>query len=211
MAANRLRPWVKMNKERSAGRRCDRDYGVTTQAIAFLDDLDPEAVGDAGAHATHYEAVPVADFRALMQCIPAAVIARSSFVDIGAGMGRGVLLASEYPVVQVCGVEVSPALFEVARANVASAPATARKCMDVRVVRGDARIWNYPPGDLVAFMYNPFDATAMLATLGAIVHRRNPGVTWLMYHTPVERILLDDDPQWNVAGETAAGIVYFRE
>ena len=28
--------------ERSAGRRFDRDHGVTTHAIAFLTDLDPE-------------------------------------------------------------------------------------------------------------------------------------------------------------------------
>ncbi len=201
---------MKMGNERSAGRRFDRDYGVTTQAILFLTDLDPDAVGDAGAHATHYEAVPVADFRDLMRCIPKDAVARASFVDIGAGMGRAVLLASEYPFAQVCGVEVSPGLFEVARENISRATHISRKCGDIRIVRADARIWNYPPGNLVAFMYNPFDAQALEATLGAIVHRRAPGETWLMYHTPTERILLDNGPHWNLVAETPSGVLYHR-
>ncbi|HEV7178519.1 MAG TPA: class I SAM-dependent methyltransferase [Candidatus Baltobacteraceae bacterium] len=200
-----------MANERSSGRRFDRDYGVTTQAILFLTDLDADAAGDAAIHATHYEPVPVADFRALMACVPPDVIARSTFVDVGAGMGRGVLLASEYAFVQVAGVEVSPGLFEVARDNVAhSIPGTRRRCNDIRILRDDARIWNYPPGDLVVFMYNPFDASALRSTLGAILDRRNAGATWLLYHTPAERAVLDDDPDWEPLAEVRAGALWRR-
>ncbi len=197
-----------MGSERSAGRRFDQDYGVTTQAILFLTDLDPDSVGDAGVHATHYEAVPVSQFRALLSVVPPDVIAHSAFVDVGAGMGRALLVASEYPFTQVNGIEVSPGLFEVAKENLSRALRTQRRCNDVRIARADARIWNYPPGNLVVFMYNPFDAPAMRATLGAIVHRRDPGATWLLYHTPVERTIVDDDPQWKLVAETAAGVVY---
>ena len=197
-----------MGTQRSAGRRFDHDYGVTTQAILFLTDLDPDAVGDAGAHATHYEPVPVRDFRAMLRHVPAETIRRATFVDVGAGMGRALLLACEYPFVQVSGVEVSPGLFEVARGNIAQAGRLRRRCNDVRIMRDDARIWNYPPGDLVVFMYNPFDAEAMSAALGAILNRRGAGATWLLYHTPVERKIIEDDPQWTVVAETAASVVY---
>ncbi len=197
-----------MGTQRSAGRRFDHDYGVTTQAILFLTDLDPDAVGDAGAHATHYEPVPVGDFRSLISRVPRDVIANAAFVDVGAGMGRAVLLAAEYPFTQVTGIEVSPGLFEVARDNIARASRGHRRCNDLRIVRADARIWTYPPADLVVFLYNPFDADAMRATLGALVHRRNPGATWLLYHTPVERKIIDDDPHWVEIAETAAGVVY---
>jgi SAM-dependent methyltransferase len=169
-----------------SGRGFDRDYGVTTHAVLFLDDLDPDAVGDAGAHATHYEAVPVDDFRAMLAAVPREVIASSTFVDIGAGMGRAVILAAEYPFKQIIGIEVSPGLYEVARDNLEKAPKAKRKCNDIRLVRADARMFEFPPGNVVAFLFNPFDEEALEATLGALLHRKNPGSTWLLYHTPVD-------------------------
>jgi SAM-dependent methyltransferase len=176
------------NSERSAGRRFDREYGVTTQALLFLDDLERDAVGDAGVHATHYEAVPVDDFREMMSAVPAEVVVSSTFVDIGSGMGRAILLASEYPFKQIVGVEVSPSLHEVAKANLERALRSKRKCSDLRLVRDDARIFEYPPGDLVVFLFNPFDAEALEATLGGLLARRNCGETWLLYHTPIDEL-----------------------
>ena len=171
-----------------SGRKFDRDYGVTTHAVLFLEDLDPDAVGDAGAHATHYEAVPVDDFRAMMAAVPREAIASSTFVDIGSGMGRAVILAAEYPFKQIVGIEVSPGLHEVARENLEKAAKASRKCSDIRLVRADARIYEYPPGDVVAFLFNPFDEEALQATLGALLHRKNPGTTWLLYHTPIDNV-----------------------
>ncbi len=195
------------NSERSSGRRFDHDYGVTTHAVLFLTDLEPEAVGDAGAHATHYEAVPVAEFHALLAHVPPDIVARSTFVDIGAGMGRAMLLASEYPFRQVCGVEVSPSLYEVAKENLASARPLRRRCNDLRPVRADARIWTYPPGDLVVFLFNPFDAEALRAALASIRGRRRAGETWILYHTPVERAELDAYDDIVVVAEERFGLV----
>jgi SAM-dependent methyltransferase len=195
-------------KSRSGGRRFDRDYGVTTHAVLFLTDLDPDAAGDAGAHATHYEAVPVADFRALLAFVPKDAIPQSTFVDVGAGMGRAVILAAEYPFKQVVGIEVSPALYEVAKENLATARARDLRCHDIRLVREDARIVNYPPGDLVVFLFNPFDAHALRATLASIAGRRDPGATWLLYHTPVERAVIDASPEWELVAELLCGVVY---
>ena len=196
------------NSERSDGRRFDRDYAVTTQAILFLSDLDPDDVGDAGYHATHYEGVPVADFRALLALVPAEVIATSTFVDVGAGMGRAMILASELPFVQVVGVEVSGSLYEVARENLETVQIPSRRCKDVRIVRADARIWNYPPGDLVVFLYNPFDAAALEITLGSVTSRRRNGATWLIYHTPVHREIIEADKRFAIVDEIPCGIVY---
>jgi len=195
-------------KSRSGGRRFDHDYGVTTHAVLFLTDLDPEAAGDAGAHATHYEAVPVADFRALLAMVPEAMLPNATFVDVGAGMGRAMILAAEYPFKQVCGIEVSPGLYEVARENLAAVRARELRCHDLRLVRGDARIAHYPPGDLVVFLFNPFDAQALRATVSSIANRRSPGETWLLYHTPVERAAIDAMPEWDVVGEAPCGVVY---
>src|SRR6202030_141240 len=129
--------------QRSAGRRFDHDYRVTTQAILFLTDLDPESAGDAVMHATHYEPVPVEDFHELLGVVPESGIAQATFVDVGAGMGRAVILGSEKPCRHVPAVEVSPGLFEIARENLATCANDDRRCNDVRIVHADARIWNY--------------------------------------------------------------------
>ena len=195
------------NSERSSGRRFDHDYGVTTHAVLFLTDLEPDAVGDAGAHATHYEAVPVAEFHALLAHVPNEAIERSIFVDVGAGMGRAMLLASTYPFRQVYGIEVSPSLYEVGRENLATARVPTRRCNDLRLVRDDARIAHYPPGDLVGFLFNPFDAQALRATLASIAGRPNAGATWIVYHTPVERAELDAHANLTIVAEERFGIV----
>ncbi|MGA7746724.1 MAG: class I SAM-dependent methyltransferase [Candidatus Aquilonibacter sp.] len=197
-----------MPKSRSGGRRFDHDYGVTTHAVLFLTDLDPDAVGDAGAHATHYEAVPVADFRALLALVPSSALPDATFVDVGAGMGRAMILAAEYPFKQVCGIELSPGLYEVAKENLETARERGLRCKDLRLQRGDARIANYPPGDLVVFLFNPFDGEALAATLASIENRRDGGETWLLYHTPVERAVLDAMPEWELVADIGCGMGY---
>src|ERR1700691_1972444 len=44
---------------------------------------------------------------------------RFSFVDVGSGKGRALLLACDYPFREIMGIELSPELDRVARANIA--------------------------------------------------------------------------------------------
>jgi len=174
------------NSERSGGRRFDREHGVTTHAVMLLSQLDDNRTGEAYAHATHYEAVPVADLRAMLALLPEEAVRASTFVDVGAGMGRAILIASEYPFKQIVGIELSPALFEIARDNVASARDLRTQCRDIRLIRGDARRRKFPNGNLVVFLFNPFDGEALRATLERIVASRAARDTvYALYHTPV--------------------------
>jgi predicted RNA methylase len=151
----------------------------------FLSQLDDRRGGEAYAHATHYEAVPIADFRKMLDAVPADAMANATFVDVGAGMGRAMLLASEYPFKAISGIELSPALFEIAQANLASAHDLRAQCRAVSLVRGDARKRRYPRGSLVVFLFNPFDGDALRSTLERIVDTRAAGDTvYVLYHTP---------------------------
>jgi len=170
--------------KRAAGRRFDREHGVVTQALLFLGELGTDR-GEAYAHATHYEPVPISDFRALMQRVPDAVVRAATFVDVGAGMGRAMLLAREYPFKQIVGVELSPHLAEIARENLARGHGFEVACRDVRLIRADARKRAMPRGELVVFLYNPFDEQALEAVLDRIERRGGAGDVWLLYHTPV--------------------------
>jgi len=172
---------------RSSGRGFDRAHGVTTQALLTLGQLEP-ASGDAYVHATHYEPVPVEAFGELLAFVPEDLVRAAAFVDVGCGMGRALLLAAEHPFKQVVGIELSPALHAIARENFATARGLALHCRDVRIRRGDARRFAFPKGDLVVFLFNPFDHEVLRVVLDRIVVSRHAGdrVT-LLYHVPIHR------------------------
>jgi SAM-dependent methyltransferase len=99
---------------------------------------------------------------------PAAPIDEFTFVDLGAGMGRAVLLASEYPFRVVVGVELNPTLARIARKNTALWRATERARSPMRLFCGDAVEFKFPPGPCVAFLFNPFGATVMRRLLSSL-------------------------------------------
>lgn len=195
-----------MSGSRRAGQRFDASMGVTTEALVFLGQLDPEAVGASIEHATHYEPVPVDEFETLLDASPLAP-ERCTFLDIGSGMGRAVLLAARRPFRQIIGVEISPALHELAREN-RDLYRGARACRDIRLVRADASDFALPRGELTVFLYNPFDATVLAPLVQRLAERDAPTV--IAYHTPVERAALDADARFSIVAEFAFGAVFER-
>jgi predicted RNA methylase len=116
-------------------------------------------------HATAYYGVAPSVFHALvkrwLRSPPSAPIEDTTFVDLGAGMGRAVLLASELNFRAVVGVELHPFLAAIARKNVSLWRAAARERAPIRIVEGDAVEFALPRGPALVFMFNPFGATVM--------------------------------------------------
>ena len=81
---------------------------------------------------------------------------RFTFVDLGSGKGRALLLASRYPFRRIVGVEIAPELSEVAAANVHRFAASWQTCRAIEAHTGDAAEFVYPAGPLVLFLYQPF-------------------------------------------------------
>lgn len=187
--------------------RFDAQYGVTTEALVFLGSLDPEAIGPSISDATHYEATPVGDLATLLAAVPIPLDG-ATFVDLGSGMGRVALLASAYPFGQVIGVEISPALHEIARDNL-TAFVGRKLCRDVRLVRADAATFALPRGSLIAYLYNPFRGAVLNAVIEQLAARS--GETIVLYHTPVERTAFEASGAFEQLAETARGVVYRRK
>ncbi|MDQ6943473.1 MAG: class I SAM-dependent methyltransferase [Candidatus Eremiobacteraeota bacterium] len=192
---------------RRAGQRFDAEHRVTTEALVFLGELDPEAIGPSLEHATHYEPTPVAQAEALLDASPLAP-EHATFVDIGAGMGRVVMLAARRPFRAVIGVEISPALVEIARENLTTVRDPRRVARDVKIVGADAAEYAFPRGDLVIFMYNPFRGPVLdraLANVRTTAEERN---VVLLYHTPVERETVDATDAFDLVADLGFGLVY---
>ncbi len=200
-------PFRARTSGRRIGQRFDADNGVVTEALIFLGELDPEHIGAAMEEATHYEPTPLRDFAALLALVPAPY-ERYTFVDVGAGMGRVLLLASRFPFKQICGIEVSRALCEVARENLERwrKRHADLQCRDLRVRCEDALHTSLPRGPAVFYLYNPFGEQRLRALAGRIAQHGEDA--YVLYHTPVHRELFDAHRSFEIAGEVACGVVY---
>jgi SAM-dependent methyltransferase len=190
---------------RRAGQRFDAERGVVTEALVFLGELDPEAIGPAIAHATHYEPTPVGDLEPLLAHVPFA-LERATFVDLGSGMGRALLLAAARPFRCIVGVEISPALHAIARDNLARVDLRTLACRDIRLARADAAGYRFPRGKLVVYLYNPFTGAVLAQVLDRLAARREEAV--ILYHTPVERAVIEGHPAFALIAEERAGAIY---
>lgn len=192
---------------RRRGQRFDADANVVTESLIFLGELDPEAIGEAMEDATHYEPTPLGEFEAFAKAIPEP-LDRFTLYDIGAGMGRVVLLATRFAFKQIVGVEVSPALCAVARDNVVRwrRQFDELACKDVRIKCGDAASSPLPAGPLAVYLFNPFGER----TLARFAQRlkTHAADVYVLYHTPVHRHVFDEDPAFESVAQTAAGAVY---
>ena len=109
-----------------------------------------------------------------------------SFVDVGAGKGRALLLAAELPFRKVVGVEVSEELARIAQRNVARWSRVAKPKAKIRVVHEDAAKFRWPRTPLLVYLYNPFACSlvAQMAERLAAAAATGSGLVDLLYVNP---------------------------
>jgi SAM-dependent methyltransferase len=138
-------------------------------------------------HATAYYGVAPSVFQALVRrwrrSGPAAPLEETTFVDVGAGMGRAMLLAAEMPFRAVIGVELNPTLIRIARRNLAVWRKTERARAPMRLVCGDAAELVFPGEPCLAFLFNPFGGAVLRRFLKAVARSfaHRPGTFDLLY------------------------------
>jgi SAM-dependent methyltransferase len=91
-----------------------------------------------------------------------------SFVDLGSGKARAVLLASRRSFVRAVGIEHREALHAVAERNVAAFTARGGPRCPVFLFCGDAAAHPLPDGPLVLYLYNPFPADVVRDVLSRV-------------------------------------------
>lgn len=145
----------------------DAANGVRTSGLVAGRDLKSGHRHDRDA--TAYYGVAPSVFAALVKrwqrLGPSAPTRRTAFVDLGAGMGRAVLLASEMDFHAVHGVELHPTLARIARRNQRVWRAAGRENTSTRIHCCDAGEFRWPDGACVVFLFNPFGPTVMRRVL----------------------------------------------
>ena len=109
-----------------------------------------------------------------------------SFVDVGAGKGRALLLASELPFRKVVGVELTEELAVIAERNVKIWNRAANPKAAIRVIQEDASSLQWPRTPLLVYLYNPFDCSLVSRMAGSLaaLAKSGPGLVDLLYVNP---------------------------
>lgn len=138
----------------------DGKYGVQTERWM---DVNEAQIEDSAARADAIRYVPTPE--PVLRHILSSVLMehsaeRLSFVDLGCGQGRTLLIASQFPFAQVAGVELSPLHAQVARDNVRRylAQPSARRAQrsQIAVHCANAAEFDFPDSDLLIYLYRPF-------------------------------------------------------
>lgn len=135
---NRLHPFDRIHGTDTSGHVASKDLPVT--------EYSPD-------NSYVYAGSQPAIVRAVLTTLPA--LETFTFIDLGCGKGRPLLVASEFPFRDIVGVDFSPHLVEIARANAAIMARRHPGRTRVRVEQGDAGAYRFPPGNLVVFSTIP--------------------------------------------------------
>jgi predicted RNA methylase len=177
-------------RQRQADESFDSKYGVDTGGV-FRPKRD-EVVGENWALGGNYQAI---DPSAFEEALSKVDIAREdfTFIDIGSGKGRTVLIASRYPFRRVIGVEYCPKLNELARQNVSRFPVSEKRCGSIEVVDADGAKYQIPNDPLVLFLNNPFGEPVMEKVVENVVasFKRHPRRIVVIYFWPNHADLWD--------------------
>jgi hypothetical protein len=182
----------------------DQIHGVETSGLVPAANLVTGHPND--EHVTAYYGVAPSILRTLIDLWraspPPEPIHGYTFIDIGAGKGRAMLVASELPFRQVIGIELNPAMTAIARQNLNhwnrshTTDATAPRLAPIHLLEQDALTFDFPSTPSLVFLFHPFEAPVLKQLLRRIETQfaKRPGTLDILYVNAECRIVLDKHP-----------------
>ena len=160
----------------------DFDHGVdTTWATVRLRTRIRELLSGA-----RYQPSEPLLFHLILQSLPVAPDG-FTFIDLGSGKGRTLLMASSYPFRRIVGIELLAELDSIARQNIARYHDDQQRCFALESHAGDARDFVFPAEPTVLYLFNPFPEN-VLRTVLANLHNsltNSPRTVYVLYQNLV--------------------------
>jgi SAM-dependent methyltransferase len=110
-----------------------------------------------------------------------------TFIDLGSGKGRALILAAEFPFRRIIGVEFAIELHEAAKVNFSKLAVAKSANSRVELICGDAAKYDFPQEPLIIYMFNPFGSAIVrrIAENALASWRRFPRPIQILYMNPV--------------------------
>jgi SAM-dependent methyltransferase len=118
-----------------------------------------------------------------------------TFIDIGSGKGRTLLMASDYPFRRIVGVDLLPELHRVAQENIGKYKSDSQQCFVLESICIDAREFAFPPEPTVLYLFNPLPEPGLVQVLANLERslRAHPRPLFVIYHSPIlEHVLVEN-------------------
>ncbi|MGB6387819.1 MAG: class I SAM-dependent methyltransferase [Terriglobales bacterium] len=138
-----------------------------------------------------YQPTEPALFREMMASLPIE-FDTFTFVDLGSGKGRTLLMASEYPFRKIVGVELIAELHRAAEENIRAYHSATQQCSQIESLLADACEFELPAEPLVIYFFNPLPEHSFSEVLLRLEKslERVPRAVWIVYHNPLlERVI----------------------
>ena len=126
------------------------------------------------------------------------------FIDLGSGKGRTLLMASDYPFRRIVGVELLPALHQVAQENLDKYRSESQKCFAVESICADATNFFFPAEPTVLYLFNPFPEAGLRKVIANLQQslQEHPRPVFLLYHNPQVQQVLSESAALRKIAET---------
>jgi SAM-dependent methyltransferase len=123
----------------------------------------------------------------LKQSNPKINLREFTFIDIGSGKGRVLLMAADYPFKRILGIELLPELHRVAKENIAKYKSDTQQCFAIDCIQGDASEFIFPPEPAVVYLFNPLSESALAKMVDNLEQssRQHPKPVFVLYHNPL--------------------------
>lgn len=184
----------------------DTKYGVSTGGEIPQTELDVKE--STWIHGSAYVPTSPVDFADVFNPL-GLPYEETTFVDLGCGKGRVLLMAAALPFKRIVGVEFSAKLADIARDN-ARRYTGPKKCTDISVETMDATKYRFPDGPIVVFMYHPFDEKIMAAVAESVTAslREKPRRIFIVYFKPVHREVWDGASAFEIRRDERLYAIY---
>jgi hypothetical protein len=110
-----------------------------------------------------------------------------TFIDIGSGKARALLMAADYPFRRILGIELLPELHRVAKENIGKYKSDSQQCFAIDCVLGDACNFVFPPEPTVLYLFNPLPECGLVRLIGNLERslQEHPRPVFVLYHNPL--------------------------
>jgi Histone methylation protein DOT1 len=156
-----------------------------------------------------YQPTDPAVFREMMAGLPIE-FDQFTFIDLGSGKGRTLLMASEYPFRKIVGVELIEELHRAAEENIRAYHSATQRCTQIESVCADAREYELPQEPLVLYLFNPLPERALSDVLERLQKSltQAPRPVWVVYHNPLLERMLGENAGFTKMSGTEQYSVY---
>jgi SAM-dependent methyltransferase len=148
-------------------------------------------------------------FREMMANLPIA-FEQFTFIDLGSGKGRTLLLASEYPFKKIVGVELIAELHRAAEENIRAYRSATQRCSHIESVCADASEFRFPAEPLVLYLFNPLPESGLRRLIDGLEKSlaANPRTVYVLYHNPLHEHLIGGSAVFARIGGTEQYSIY---